>query len=272
MSLLSPASAINHVLKPALIFAAVTAQAAEAAPPDYYVDEETAKAVTYEKNPDHVVQLFGSIDTSMAKEAIQRLHEISKEDTSTEIVMQISSTGGDVYAGFAILDAMNSLPNPITTVCIGLEASMAAIIAIGNKGENLATENCRIMIHEPSSSTSGTASSAEQATNNLGLTRDIFIQIVSDATGLSQDYAKDLVSNGNTFLTAEEAVSLNLLDGIIPSIKTHPAPIRDIKISSTFCDETRENTSICRDWRDAESVSAQTAEQRDFAGPAAPNP
>lgn len=273
MSLLSPASAINHVLKPALIFAAVTAQSAQAAPHEYYVDAETAKSVTYDKNPDHVVRIFGSIDSSTAKSAIERLYEISNEDSRAPIVVEISSGGGEVYPGLAILDVMNTIPNPVTTICLGIQASMAAMIAIGNKGENYATENCRIMIHEPSIGTTGTASALEQTTENIKITKNLFVEIISEATGLPESYAEDLVTTGNTYMTAEDAVGLNLLDGIIPSIKEHPAPKREVRVSEAFCDETRKKMAMCQDMASARiAPAAQTAEQRDFAGPAVPNP
>lgn len=269
----NPSVAINHVLKPALIFAAVTAQAAEATPPEYYVDPETAKSVTYDKDPNNVVQIFGSIDPSMAKETTKRLYEISNRDSRVPIVVEISSGGGEVYSGLAILDVINTIPNPVTTVCLGLEASMAAMISIGNKGENYATENCRMMIHEPSTGANGTASALEQTSENVKITKELFVEIIREATELPESYADDLVSTGNTFLTAEQAVGLNLLDGIILSTKEYPAPKRDISISKTFCDETRRKMTMCaKPEISATAPIAQTAEQRGFSDPAALNP
>lgn len=273
MSLLNPASAINHALKPALIFAAVSTQVAEAAPPEYYVDAETAKSVTYDKDPDNVVQIFGSIDSAMAKETTKRLYEISNRDSRAPIVVEISSGGGEVYSGLAILDVINTIPNPVTTVCLGIEASMAAMISIGNKGRNYATENCRMMIHEPSMGATGTATSLEQSSENINTTKNLFVQIITEATGLPEAYAEDLVTTGNTYMKAEEAVALTLLDGIIPSAKTHPAPVRNVEISTAFCNETRRKMDMCRDITSADTAPiAQTAEQRDLGGPAAQTP
>lgn len=260
-------------LKPALIFAAVASHAAETVPAEYYVDPNVARHLTYEKDPDTVVQIFGSIDGTMAKETIKSLYEISNMNSDTPIVVEISSGGGEVYAGFAILDVINTIPNPVTTVCMGSAASMAAIINIGNKGENYATENCRLMLHEPSSGVTGTASAIEQTADNIKTTTELFVEIIADAAGLPESYAKDLVSTGNTFMTAQQAVGLNLLDGIIPSGKTHPAPKRELRILSDFCNETRERMSICREKTIASAdTTSQIAEQRDPAGPAVQSP
>lgn len=273
MSLLNPASAINHVLKPALIFAAVTAQATEAAPPEYYVDAETARSVTYDKDPENTVKIFGTINEEMAEKTIDRLYAIAKRDPDAPIVIEINSKGGETDAGLAILDTINNIPNPVSTICLGTEVSMATIIAIGTKGFNYATEHSRLMLHAPSASSAGDSNEMLQKAGSLQITNASFMDILTQATGLPLEYVEDILFSGDTYMSPEQAVALNLFDGIIPSPKEHPTPKKEAHISEAFCDETRRKMTMCMDRASAHiAPAAQIAEQRDFAGPAAPNP
>jgi ATP-dependent Clp protease, protease subunit len=123
--------------------------------------------------------------------------------------------GGSVYAGLAIYDTMQHLRAPVGTYCIGMAASMAAIlVSAGEKGKRMALPNSRIMIHQPSSGTQGTAADIEIAAREILGIRERLNRILAENTGqsierISQDVDRD------RFMSPEEAVEYGLIDRVI---------------------------------------------------------
>ncbi len=247
MSLLNPASAINSALKPALIFAAVAAQGMQADAADFYVDEETAAKVTYQRDPERVIRITGDIDDKMALPIIDRLYELAKKDPDAPIIAEVSSFGGEVRAGWSILDAMNSVRNPVTTICMGGVGSIAAFIAIGNKGPRYAMPHCRVMLHEPSEGIGGVMkfSALGGRVDGMGITVENFVEILQDVTGLPETYARELIKAEDLNLTAEQAVRLNLFQGILPERDAEQAPKKPIKSADEFCEITGIESFAC---------------------------
>jgi ATP-dependent Clp protease, protease subunit len=164
---------------------------------------------------DRIVFLGSPINDDVANIIVAQLLFLDAEDPDREIFMYINSPGGSVYAGLAIYDTMQHLRAPVGTYCIGMAASMAAIlVAAGAKGKRMALPNSRIMIHQPSSGTRGTAADIEIAAREILDVRERLNRILSEATGQTvEQVAKDV--ERDRFMSPEEAVTYGLLDRVV---------------------------------------------------------
>ncbi len=157
----------------------------------------------------------GEIDAEAANSIIVQLHFLSMEDHRAGITMYINSPGGEADSGLAIYDTMMTISAPIRTVCVGMAASMAAVLfAAGEQREML--EHSRIMIHDPLIAGSGVQGSAlkiDQTARNIMRLRGIQAEILAKHTGhtVEEIYAKTAT---DSYFDAEEAVAWGLADSI----------------------------------------------------------
>lgn len=164
---------------------------------------------------DRIVFLGTPINDDVANIIVAQLLFLDAEDPDRDIYMYINSPGGSVYAGLAIFDTMQHLRAPVGTYCIGMAASMAAIlVGAGAKGKRMALPNSRIMIHQPSSGTQGTAADIEIAAREILDVRERLNRILSTTTGQPiEQVAKDV--ERDRFMSPEEAVAYGLIDRVI---------------------------------------------------------
>jgi len=164
---------------------------------------------------DRIVFVTGVIKTDMANTIIAQLLFLEKEDPKTDIQMFIHSPGGEIYAGMAILDTMNYIKPDISTIAVGVAASMGSILLTGGtKGKRLALPNSKIHIHQPLGGVEGQASDIEIEAQEILKLKKILNQILSKQTGQSiKQIEKD--SDRNKYFTAKEAKDYGLIDKVV---------------------------------------------------------
>ena len=151
----------------------------------------------------------------MANIILAQLLFLDAEDPERDIYLYINSPGGSVYAGLAIFDTMQHLRAPVSTYCVGMAASMAAIlVAAGEQGKRSALPNSRIMIHQPSTGAQGTAADIEIAAREVLDIRGRLNGILADCTGQPVDkIAQDV--DRDRFMSPEEARDYGLIDRVL---------------------------------------------------------
>ncbi|MES2215723.1 MAG: ATP-dependent Clp endopeptidase proteolytic subunit ClpP [Patescibacteria group bacterium] len=164
---------------------------------------------------DNIVFLGGPIDDHTANLVIAQLLFLQSEDPKKEISLYINSGGGHVHAGMAIIDTMQHIKNEISTVCVGMAASMAAVIlSCGTKGKRFALPNSEVMIHQPLGGAEGQASDIEISAKHILKIRANLNKILAKNTG--QSIAKiDKDVDRDFFMDAEEAKKYGLIDAIM---------------------------------------------------------
>lgn len=164
----------------------------------------------------NTINVFGLIDDDMAQLVISQLQYLDNNGAE-EITLQINSPGGSVSAGLAIYDTLNFVKARITTVGLGLCASMGAfLLSAGSHGCRKATENCEILIHQPLGGASGQASDIIIAAEHIKRTRERINRILADNTGQTmKTIEKD--TDRDKIMTAQEALAYGLIDEVIRS-------------------------------------------------------
>lgn len=163
---------------------------------------------------DNVIFLGGPIDDNTANIVIAQLLFLQSEDPKKDISLYVNSPGGSVTAGLAILDTMNHIKNDVSTVCIGVAASAAAVIlSAGKKGKRFALPNSEVMIHQPWGGTEGRASDIEITAKHILKVRENLNKILAKNTGKSFEQVEKDVDRDN-FMSAEEAKKYGLIDEI----------------------------------------------------------
>ena len=163
---------------------------------------------------ERIIFLGGPIEDDMANLVIAQLLFLESEDPKKDISLYVNSPGGSVSAGLAILDAMNHIKPAVSTVCVGIAASAAAVIlAAGEKGKRFALPNSEVMIHQPWGGAQGQATDIEITAKHILATRDRLNKILSKATGqtlakIEKDVERDY------FMTADEAKKYGLVDTV----------------------------------------------------------
>ncbi len=166
---------------------------------------------------ERIIFLGGPIEDDMANLVIAQLLFLESEDPKKDISLYINSPGGSVTAGLAILDAMNHIKPNVSTVCVGIAASAAAVIlAAGEKGKRYALPNSEVMIHQPWGGAQGQATDIEITAKHILATRDRLNKILSKNTGqplakIEKDVERDY------FMTADEAKKYGLVDTVYKS-------------------------------------------------------
>lgn len=164
---------------------------------------------------ERIVFIGFPVDDHVASLVIAQLLFLESEDADKDIMLYINSPGGSVSAGLAIYDTMQYVKPQIATICIGMAASMAAILlAGGEKSKRTALPNSKIMIHQPLGGTQGQATDIEIYTKEMLRTRDTLYNILAKHTGRNfEQIKKD--SDRDNFMTPEEAKEYGLIDNIL---------------------------------------------------------
>lgn len=164
---------------------------------------------------DRIIFLGGAIDDHMANIVIAQLLFLESEGPKKDITMYINSPGGSVTAALAILDTMNYVKSDISTVCVGLAASAAAVIlSAGKKGKRLALPNAEIMIHQPMGGMEGQASDIAITAKQILKIKEKLNKILAKHTGQPvAQIEKD--SDRDYYMSAEEAKTYGLIDEMV---------------------------------------------------------
>ena len=187
-----------------------------------YVIEQTSRG---ERNydiysrllKDRIIFLGEEVNETTASLVVAQLLFLESEDPNKDIQLYINSPGGMVTAGMAIYDTMQYIKCDVSTICIGLAASMGAfLLAGGTKGKRFALPNSEIMIHQPSGGAKGQATEIQIAADHILKTRQKLNQILAENTGQPLEVINADTERDN-FMTAEEAKAYGLIDEVIKS-------------------------------------------------------
>ena len=165
---------------------------------------------------ENIIFLAGPIDDDTANIIIAQLLFLQSENSKKDISLYVNSPGGSISAGLAIVDTMNHLKNDVSTVCVGLAASMGAVIlSAGKKGKRFALPNAEMMIHQPlMHGLEGQASDIEIGAKNILKMRDNLYKILAKNTG--QTMAKiEKDADRNFWMSADESKKYGIIDKIL---------------------------------------------------------
>ena len=187
-----------------------------------YVIEQTSKGersydIFSRLLKDRIIFLSEDVNHVSASLVVAQLLFLESEDPDKEIYLYINSPGGSITDGMAIVDTINYIKCPVSTICIGMAASMGAVLlASGAKGKRLATPNAEILIHQPliSGGLSGQTTEIKIHADHMVKTREKLNKLLSEKTG--QDLATiERDTERDNYMTAEEALKYGLIDEII---------------------------------------------------------
>lgn len=164
---------------------------------------------------ERIVFLAGPVTDANANLVIAQMLYLASKDSKKDIKLYINSPGGSVTAGLAIYDTMQFLKCPVSTICIGLTASMAAVIlAAGTKGKRFALPNAEILLHQVAGGAQGQATDIEITAKQIIKMKEKLNKIIADHTG--QPLSKVVVDTDRDFyLSAQEAQKYGLIDQVI---------------------------------------------------------
>lgn len=164
---------------------------------------------------DRIIMLYDQVDNASASLIIAQMLYLEGQDPDKDISFYINSPGGSVTAGMAIYDTMQYIKCDVSTICIGMAASMGAfLLAAGTKGKRLALPNSEIMIHQPLGSAEGQASDILIHAKHIEKTRETLNRILSEKTGKPLDIIRQDTERDN-FMSAEAATEYGLIDKVI---------------------------------------------------------
>ncbi|MCL2707849.1 MAG: ATP-dependent Clp endopeptidase proteolytic subunit ClpP [Defluviitaleaceae bacterium] len=164
---------------------------------------------------DRIVFLSDEVNDVTSSLVVAQLLFLESEDPDKDINFYINSPGGHIHSGFAIYDTMNHIKCDVSTICVGMAASMGAFLLTGGaKGKRFALPNAEVMIHQPSGGTRGQATDMFIHTEHIIKIKQKMLTIMSENTGqpyetIERDHERD------RYLTAEEALSYGIIDKII---------------------------------------------------------
>ena len=192
-----------------------------------YVIEQTAKGersydIFSRLLKDRIIFLGEDVNSTTASLVIAQLLFLESEDPDREISLYINSPGGSITDGMGIVDTMNYIKCPVSTICVGLAASFGAVLlANGEKGRRFATPNAEILIHQPLIGGNGIAGQTTEIkihADHMIKTREKLNKLLSDKTGQSiETIERD--TERDHWMTAEEALKYGLIDGIMDKRK-----------------------------------------------------
>ncbi len=166
---------------------------------------------------DRIIFLGDQVNDTTASLVIAQLLFLESEDPTKDISLYINSPGGSVSAGMGIYDTMNYIKCDVSTICVGMAASMGAfLLAGGAKGKRYALPNSEIMIHQPLGGTKGQASDIKIHADHIIKTRTKLNTLLSEATGKPLDIIERDTERDN-FLSAQEALEYGLIDHVVTS-------------------------------------------------------
>lgn len=166
---------------------------------------------------DRIIFLGGEVDDDVANSIVAQMLFLESDDPDKDIYLYINSPGGSVTAGMAIYDTMQYIKCEVSTICIGLAASMGAfLLTAGAKGKRKSLPNTEIMIHQPSGGAQGQATDIGIHAEQILKTRERLNTIIAERTG--QPYEKVCAdTERDNFMTPEQAKEYGLIDEIIPA-------------------------------------------------------
>ncbi len=192
-----------------------------------YVIEQTAKGersydIFSRLLKDRIIFLGEDVNATTASLVIAQMLFLESEDPDKEINLYINSPGGSITDGMGIVDTMNYIKCPVSTICVGLAASFGAVLlANGEKGKRFATPNAEILIHQPLIGGNGIAGQTTEIkiqADHMIKTREKLNKLLSDKTGQSiETIERD--TERDKWMTAEEALKYGLIDGIMDKRK-----------------------------------------------------
>lgn len=164
---------------------------------------------------DRIIMLSDEVNDVTASLVVAQLIYLEGQDPDKDIHLYINSPGGSISAGMAIYDTMNFIKCDVSTICIGMAASMGSFLfAAGTKGKRLILPNSEIMIHQPSGGAQGQATDISIHANHILRVKDKLNQILSERTGQPLEVVKRDTERDN-FMTAQEALEYGLIDKVI---------------------------------------------------------
>jgi ATP-dependent Clp protease protease subunit len=168
---------------------------------------------------DRIVFLGTEVNDDVANIIIAQFLFLESEDPDKEIMLYINSPGGVVTSGLAIFDTMQYVRSTVSTTCLGMAASMAAVLlGAGTRGRRTALPNSRIMIHQPMGGTRGQVTDIEIQAKEARHSKDVITEILSNATGKSKDLIhKDI--DRDFYMSAVQAKEYGLIDDVLPPRK-----------------------------------------------------
>ena len=166
---------------------------------------------------DRIVFLGEEVTEQSANLVIAQLLHLESQDPDKDISLYINSPGGSIYAGLGILDTMNFIKPDVSTICVGMAASMGAVLLAGGaKGKRLCLPNSMVLIHQPSSGARGQQTDIEIAANETKWLRKHLNEILSGATGQPVEKIQADTERDN-YMRPEEALAYGLVDRVISS-------------------------------------------------------
>ncbi len=163
---------------------------------------------------DRIIMLSGEIDDALANTIVAELIYLEGKDPNKDICLYINSPGGSVSAGLAIYDTMNYIKCDVSTICIGMAASMGAfILSSGKKGKRFALPNSEIMIHQPLGGAQGQASDIKIQADHIIKIKNKLNKILSENTNTPIEQVEKDTDRDN-YLSAEEALNYGIIDKI----------------------------------------------------------
>ncbi|MBQ2455640.1 MAG: ATP-dependent Clp endopeptidase proteolytic subunit ClpP [Firmicutes bacterium] len=164
---------------------------------------------------DRIIMLSEEVNDTTASLIVAQLLYLEAQDPDKDIQFYINSPGGSVTAGLAIYDTMQYIKADVSTICVGMAASMGAfLLAAGTKGKRIALPNAEIMIHQPSGGSRGQASDIKIQADQILRIRETLNKILAENTGKTVEQIA-LDTERDHFLTAEEAREYGLIDKVI---------------------------------------------------------
>ena len=164
---------------------------------------------------DRIIFLDGEVNDASASVIVAELLFLEAEDPGKDIQLYINSPGGSVTAGMAIYDTMRYIKCDVSTICIGMAASMGAfLLAGGTKGKRYALPNSTIMIHQPSGGAQGQATEIQIVADHIAKTKRTLNEILSENTGQPYEVVEKDTDRDN-YMSAEDAKAYGLIDGVV---------------------------------------------------------
>lgn len=166
---------------------------------------------------ERIIFLNGQVDTATADSIVAQLLHLESSDPDKDISLYINSPGGSVTDGLAILDTMNFIKCDVSTICIGMCASMAAVLlSAGTKGKRIALPNSEVLIHQPMGGAQGQQTEIAIVAEQILKTRERLNKILADNTGQDLKTIQADTERDN-YMTAEEALEYGIIDRIVTS-------------------------------------------------------
>ncbi|PSO46723.1 MAG: ATP-dependent Clp endopeptidase, proteolytic subunit ClpP [Parcubacteria group bacterium SW_4_46_8] len=166
---------------------------------------------------DHIVFVGGQINDQIANTVIAQLLFLENEDPDKDISLYINSPGGHVHSGFAIYDTMQHIAPDVSTICVGMAASMGAfLLSAGEEGKRYCLPNSEVMIHQPQGGAQGQAADIEITAQQIVKLRERINEILAENTGQDVEKVRE-DADRDFYMSADEALEYGIVDDILES-------------------------------------------------------